>query len=378
MPVVDKIKELANFLNDAYNSKSIISCLSTFLKRNFEVENFGIYIFDENTLSLRNFLNNLIIVDNKKSELYTIWELLNSGKTFVSKNENLYYPLKKYNKIIGFMEFDDLQNNEVLEFLDITSFFISLKIQNIILTEKMRKNIEFHSSMKNIAKIIETQYETNYIIPIIGEMIDKFVSEHLVYIFLNNEEKNTMELIWPNSCNDNKIPELIKLVKANDEYFTTENKKIVIFPMSADNKLIGAIVTKSMDIQLHEKEMEYIEQLANQAATTINRANVYAEILRHATLDALTGFYNKRQLEERVKQEVSAAKRHKRALCAIMCDIDYFKSVNDNFGHAVGDFVLKNVSRIMKKQLRDYDIAGRFGGEEFVILLPFTKIKEAK
>src|SRR5574344_335706 len=378
MPVVDKIKELANFLNDAYNSKSIISCLSTFLKRNFEVENFGIYIFDENTLSLRNFLNNLIIVDNKKSELYTIWELLNSGKTFVSKNENLYYPLKKYNKIIGFMEFDDLQNNEVLEFLDITSFFISLKIQNIILTEKMRKNIEFHSSMKNIAKIIETQYETNYIIPIIGEMIDKFVAEHLVYIFLNDEDNDTMTLIWPKACNDEKILELVKVVQANSEFFTTENKKIGVFPMSAENKLIGTIVTKSVDTCLHEKEVEYIEQLANQAATTINRANVYAEILKHATLDALTGFYNRRQLEERIKKEVSNAKRQKAPLCGIMTDIDFFKGVNDTYGHAAGDLVLKTIAKIIRGQLREYDIAGRFGGEEFVILLPFTKIKEAK
>src|SRR5574344_2683740 len=378
MSLTEQIKELAQGLNEAYNPKSIVAALNTFWVHNYNADRVFVYIFDESTQTLRDFSKNWLIIENKKDEIYDIWQKLVSDKKPVLLKNNLFYPLKKYNKIIGFLSVEMKPDNAVIEFLDLIECMLSLKVQNVIVSDKMQKNIEFHSSMKNIAKIIETQYETNYIIPIIGEMIDKFVSEHLVYIFLNNEEKNTMELIWPNSCNDKKIPELIKLVKANDEYFTTENKKIGIFPMSAENKLIGAIVTKSMDIQLNEKEMEYIEQLANQAATTINSANVYAEILRHATLDALTGFYNKRQLEERVKQEVSAAKRHKRALCAIMCDIDYFKSVNDNFGHAVGDFVLKNVSRIMKKQLRDYDIAGRFGGEEFVILLPFTKIKEAK
>ena len=129
---------------------------------------------------------------------------------------------------------------------------------------------------------------------------------------------------------------------------------------------------------MSEKEIEYLEQLSNQSATTLNRANVYAEILKHATLDALTGFYNRRQLEERIKQEASSAKRQKRSLCAIMTDIDYFKKVNDTYGHAAGDLVLKTVSREIKNQLRDYDVAGRYGGEEFVILLPFTKIEEAK
>ena len=61
-----------------------------------------------------------------------------------------------------------------------------------------------------------------------------------------------------------------------------------------------------------------------------------------------------------------------------MTDIDYFKSVNDTYGHAVGDLVLKTVSRVIKNQLRDYDIAGRYGGEEFVVLLPHTKLDEAQ
>ena len=151
-----------------------------------------------------------------------------------------------------------------------------------------------------------------------------------------------------------------------------------MFPLISENKLLGCIVTKSTDNVLSEKEINYLEQLTNQAATTINRANVYAEILKHATLDALTSLYNRRQLEERIKQEVSGAKRHDRPLGAMMIDIDFFKSVNDTYGHAAGDLVLKTVSRIIKLQLRDYDIAGRYGGEEFAILLPFTKLEEAK
>lgn len=368
--MLDKLENFSIELNEACNAQSIVRVLEEFFP------SVNIYIHDSTTNSLRDFSRSWMSIDEflekqKSRNLYKIFENLKEEK-YIIENNSLYYALFQQNRVIGLLEFSKKINDELMQFLNIASFQISLKIQNVILTEKMQKNIDFHDSMKNIAKIIETQYETNYIIPIIGEMIDKFVSDHLIYIFLNNT------LIWPGACKDEKIFELIKCLNNKSEYILTPDKKIGLFPLISENKLLGCIVTKSTDNVLSEKEISYLEQLTNQAATTINRANVYAEILKHATLDALTSLYNRRQLEERIKQEVSGAKRHNRSLCAIMTDIDFFKSVNDTYGHAAGDLVLKTVSRIIKLQLRDYDIAGRYGGEEFAVLLPFTKLEEAK
>ena len=361
--MIDNLKQLFSFLDNAYNAQSIVSVIEEVFPLS------AIYIYDQTTASLRDFSKSWMFIKSK--DLTDIFNSLETKK-YIIKGTKSYYALFNNNKIIGMLEFKEKLHEKLLEFLEISSFCISLKIQNIILTERMQKNIEFHDSMKNIAKIIETQYEISYIVPIIGEMIDKFVSDHLVYIFIDNK------LVWPNACKDEKIFELIKCLNNKSEYILTPDKKIGLFPLISENKLLGCIVTKSTDNVLSEKEIEYLEQLSNQTATTINRANVYAEILNHATLDALTGFYNRRQLQERLKQEVSSAKRQKRNLCAIMTDIDFFKSVNDTYGHATGDLVLKTVSKIIKHQLRDYDIAGRYGGEEFVILLPFTKLEEAK
>ena len=236
----------------------------------------------------------------------------------------------------------------------------------------MQKNIDFQNSMKNIAKIIETQYELSYIIPLLGEMIDKFVQNHLIYIFI--KVNHSFKLMWPGACKDTKILDIINAEPL--KRVTTDD--LGVFPLISENKVLGYIVTKNMDNKLSLQEISYLEELSNQSATTINRANVYAEILKHATLDALTGFYNRRQLEERIKQEISSSKRQKTPLCAIMTDIDFFKRVNDTYGHAVGDLVLKTVSKVMRSQLREYDIAGRYGGEEFAVLLPFTKIEEAR
>lgn len=370
MQTLKEIEQLSIKLNDAHNSSGIINVLEEFLP------SVKIFIYDATSETLRNFSKSWISIDEflekeKSKKLYSIFEKLKNEK-FISEEDNLYYPLFRGQRLIGMLEFTEKLSQNAIEFLNIASFLISLKIQNVILSDRMQKNIDFHDAMKNIAKIIETQYETSYIIPIIGEMIDKFVSDHLIYIFLRNK------LIWPSACNDEKIFELIKCLNNKSEYILTPDKKIGVFPLISEGKLLGSIVTKSTDNVLSEKEINYLEQLTNQAATTISRANVYAEILKHATLDALTGFNNRRQLEERIKQEVSSAKRQKRNLCAIMTDIDFFKSVNDTYGHATGDLVLKTVSRVIKLQLRDYDIAGRYGGEEFSIILPYTRILEAK
>lgn len=272
-------------------------------------------------------------------------------------------------------EYSARNNSESKDFLDIALWMINLKLQNLTLSEKMNKSVEFHDAMKNIAKIIETQYELNYIIPIVGEIIDKLISNQLIYIFL--KENGKLKLEWPSACNDRRINELLSQISPKSGYILTDDRKIGLFPLVNENTLLGCIAAKSMEEVLDKEIISYLEQLASQASTTINRANVYGEILKHATLDALTGFYNRRQLEERIKQEISSAKRRKTSLCAIMADIDYFKQVNDTYGHAAGDLVLKTVSKIMRSQLREYDIAARYGGEEFAILLPFTKEDEA-
>ncbi len=365
-----EIEQLSKKLNDAYNPSGITVVLEEFLP------SVSIYIYDSTSESLREFTKSWISIDeiyskDKAKKIYSIFEKL-QNEPLISDDEKHYYGLYRGQKVVGILEFVGKLDKSAMEFLNVASFLISLKIQNIILSDRMQKNIDFHDAMKNIAKIIETQYETSYIIPIIGEMIDKFVADHLIYIFLKNK------LIWPSACIDEKIFELIKCLNNKSEYILTPDKKIGIFPLISEGKLLGSIVTKSTDNILSAKEISYLEQLTNQTATTISRANIYAEILKHATLDALTGFNNRRQLEERIKQEVSSAKRQKRNLCAIMTDVDFFKSANDTYGHAVGDLVLKTISRVIKMQLRDYDIAGRYGGEEFSIILPYTKLSEAQ
>jgi diguanylate cyclase (GGDEF)-like protein len=96
-----------------------------------------------------------------------------------------------------------------------------------------------------------------------------------------------------------------------------------------------------------------------------------------AVLDSITGLYNHRYLQERLRQELDRAERHGHSLSFIMADLNKFKQVNDLYGHPVGDNVLASVARTIASQLRSSDIAARYGGDEFAIILPETSSEAA-
>ncbi len=99
---------------------------------------------------------------------------------------------------------------------------------------------------------------------------------------------------------------------------------------------------------------------------------------RHATLDHLTGLWNRRMILEQLDRELNRVRREKRPLSVIMVDIDRFKHVNDTYGHAVGDVVIQATARALQSQVREYDFVGRYGGEEFIILVPGCDTHEAR
>jgi diguanylate cyclase (GGDEF)-like protein len=101
------------------------------------------------------------------------------------------------------------------------------------------------------------------------------------------------------------------------------------------------------------------------------------ELAHQAHIDYLTGLSNRRHFMEQGEIELSRAIRYKTPLSVLMLDIDFFKNVNDTYGHQVGDIVLQALSKVCLETLRQVDVAGRLGGEEFAIILPETDSKEA-
>jgi len=111
---------------------------------------------------------------------------------------------------------------------------------------------------------------------------------------------------------------------------------------------------------------------------TLSRTNSKADYLHSiATTDALTGLINRREFDKRMIEEFSRSKRHKSPLCLALFDIDFFKKINDTYGHNTGDTILKELARLISSNTRNCDVAARYGGEEFALILPETAQLEA-
>lgn len=407
---LDFLWEISNTLAGNYSEQSFVDGLKAVFEKYLNVNNFQVFIRDENSASpnssLRDFVKSWIFVEKNKQQksMEKIFTQMKTApeKSFIlndkilsysdptkfsqfltPENNILYFPIKNEKKVLGLLElnFDELINevkkSDFLIALGIAAAQISGAVINKILNNQLLININFQNVMKNIAKLIETQYDLTYILPIIGEMVDRFVSDHLIYIFMKDKEEK-FQLVWPTCCADEKTLSMLDHFKESKNYVISPDAKTAIWAISDEEKVIGAIAAGSSTDKLSNKEIEYLTHLARQASTTIERANSYAEILQYATLDALTGLNNRRQFEVRLNQEVATAKRKQKSLCCIMLDIDYFKKVNDTYGHSAGDSVLKNVAKTITQELREYDIPSRYGGEEFCILLPFTTLDEAR
>lgn len=387
------LSKISNLLISEIDTKELADGIKQLLQQIVPVKRLQIYVFDNVTNTMRDSSNNWSVIPDE-SEIYKIYEnlkdedfvinskayklpALNGGISF--KIESLAVPMHKDGSDFGVMELEfeenTTMNTEFLFLIKILSSQISLKLQNIVLNEQSKINVEFHDSMKNIAKIIETQYELNYIVPLIGEMLDRFISDHLIYVFLKQDGE--FKLVWPKACKDERIYEALKQLTPETGYILTNNDKIGAFPLISEGELSGCIVARSTLDKLSKRDISYLEQLTRQSAITINRANTYSKVLQYATLDALTNLNNRRQFEIRLKQEIATTKRQKTPLCAMMIDIDFFKKVNDTYGHASGDEVLRTAASVIKAQLRESDIPARYGGEEFAVLLPYTHIEEA-
>ena len=119
-----------------------------------------------------------------------------------------------------------------------------------------------------------------------------------------------------------------------------------------------------------EQEMEHLENLMGQLIYPLRNAVWYQRALQSAKIDALTGAHNRSAMDEMLEREIDLAHRHKTAMSLIIFDLDHFKQINDNYGHTVGDDVLRECVKCANQALRSTDMLFRFGGEEFVIILP--------
>ena len=149
-------------------------------------------------------------------------------------------------------------------------------------------------------------------------------------------------------------------------------------PLILRDQVLGVLSIQSFRPDAYTPDhIRLMETIATQATIALENARLFEQMKQLAITDTLTGLYNRRHFFVLAENEIERALRYQKQLAMIMIDIDHFKTVNDTFGHAVGDRVLQTITGLCSQTLRKIDIMGRYGGEEFTIILPETNLDHA-
>ena len=195
-----------------------------------------------------------------------------------------------------------------------------------------------------------------------NESIKKAVKKSIVSIFGEDAEYN-YKTVYENWCG---------LERLNDNIF--ENS--YIHQIQYRDNILGAICffcTQDKDIE----NQKLFYTLLKEIDLLVTIQSLYAQNKFLSLTDSLTGLYNRRYLMENIEREFQRSQRYEKELSLVMIDIDFFKKINDKYGHQAGDFILKQVTQIIKRELRKTDLIFRYGGEEVLALMPETEKDKA-
>ncbi|HEY0882092.1 MAG TPA: GGDEF domain-containing protein, partial [Archangium sp.] len=213
-------------------------------------------------------------------------------------------------------------------------------------------------------------------ITVISKISERAVSRAAALVLIHGEDlgrkfdlTNPETMIGRSSKCDIQVDQ--DSVSRNHARLRVDGSKIVVEDLGSTN---GTLVNDEAIEEPHRLRNGDLVKIGRTIFKFIASNNIEAayhdEIYRMTTVDGLTQVFNRRYFEDAIERELSRARRYTRPLSLILLDIDYFKKINDTFGHLAGDHVLKEVALTLRAKTRKEDVFARYGGEEFAILLP--------
>lgn len=261
------------------------------------------------------------------------------------------------------------QLEEVAIFNDVAKALTSSLNLDSILQTIMEKMAEFFRPDTWSLLMVDEQKDELYFAIAIGDAAEtlKTVRMRMGEGIAGWVARNGESLIVPDVYND---PRFAKRV---DEYTKWKTRSIICVPLQSKHRVLGVIQLINCAMEsFGEQEMFFLHALCDYAAIAIDNARSVEKIQELTITDDCTGLYNARHLYKTLEAEVYRSARFGYEFSVIFMDLDHFKSVNDTYGHLVGSKLLQEIGFKVKSQLRLIDYAFRYGGDEFVILLPQT------
>lgn len=273
-------------------------------------------------------------------------------------------------------------------------------------SQNYEKKLEILTSIYKIGKILTSTLNTQELLKLVMEKVGELLSAKNWSLMLLDEEKQELYFQIVVGESSDKIKGL--RIKANqgiagwvanhreavlikdvskDRRFSTDidnisgfqTHSIICTPLICRDKVLGVIelVNKKIGEEFDEEDLEILKHLSDYIAIAIDNARNFEKIEELTIKDDLTCLYNTRFFHEMLEREIKRSQRKRRELSLIFMDMDHFKEVNDTHGHLCGSKLLKEVADIIIESVRNIDIPIRYGGDEFVIILPETNKEHA-
>ncbi len=261
------------------------------------------------------------------------------------------------------------QDQEVTIFHDVAKALTSSLDLDSILQTIMEKMAEFFRPDTWSLLMVDDERDELYFAIAVGS-----AAEALKNVRLKVGEgiagwvaKNGERLVVPDVMNDPRFAKRI------DEMTKWETRSIICVPLRSKHRVLGVIQLVNVDMQnFSDREEFFLQSLCDYAAIAIENARSVEKIQELTITDDCTGLYNARHLYKTLETEVYRSARFGYEFTVLFIDLDHFKQVNDTHGHLIGSKLLAEIGYLIKAQLRLIDYAFRYGGDEFVILLPQT------
>lgn len=282
-----------------------------------------------------------------------------------------YMVIVENHELIGILSYSDIINN-----IDPKILMKKQTIGALILQYKATTTYENTSTIQAIRLMKDNNSDSIIIIDDNHKAIGIFTTKDFINLIHVNANLNTPINKYMTSpvntlCEYSTISEAIDFIR--DKHF----KRIVV--TNENDEITGILTQKELLRIIYNKWIDFIKEEGNRISKMNEELLSKATQLEEkASFDFLTKLYNRRKFNSFLEYEISKANRYKdQHLSLLLVDIDYFKNVNDTYGHLVGDNILQEVSKILTICSRDTDIVARWGGEEFVLMLPQTNVEQA-
>ena len=282
-----------------------------------------------------------------------------------------YMVIVEDNELIGILSYTDIINN-----IDPKILMKRQTIGALILQYKATTAYENTSTIQAIRLMKDNNSDSIIIIDDEHKALGIFTTKDFInLIHLNSDLHKPISLYMTKPVST--LSEISTISEAIDFIRDKHFKRIVV--TNENDEITGILTQKELLRIIYNKWIDFIKEEGNRISKINEELLSKATKLEEkASFDFLTKLYNRRKFNSFLEYEISKANRYKEQhLSLLLVDIDYFKNVNDTYGHLVGDNVLQEISKILTICSRDSDIVARWGGEEFVLMLPQTNVEQA-